>query len=122
MNKIGENCFRIIWRSEKRDVMAQVNICGRAFNIAGIEQCYKKNSEEKEYVSLKMLAVPRSSLIADGMQLEENRLAPSCERCLELCELSSRNTIQRFIGAKQETAQGKLFVKYTCYKMSKSYI
>ena len=70
MNKIGEELFPYYLEIRKADTMAQSEYMReeKLSNIAGIERCYKEILKKKECVSLKMLAVSGSDLIADGMQ------------------------------------------------------
>ena len=70
MNKIGEELFPYYLEIRKADTMAQSEYMReeKLSNIAGIERCYKEILKKKECVSLKMLAVTGSDLIADGMQ------------------------------------------------------
>ena len=70
MNKIGEELFPCYLEVRKADTMAQSEYMReeKLSNIAGIERCYKEILKKKECVSLKMLAVTGSDLIADGMQ------------------------------------------------------
>lgn len=70
ISKIGAELFPYYLEVRKADTMAQSDYMReeKLRNIAEIEQCYKEIVEKKECVTLKMLAVTGSDLIADGMQ------------------------------------------------------
>lgn len=70
MNKIGEELFPLYLEVREADIMAQSEYMReeKLQNIRDMEMCYKEILEKKECVSLKMLAVSGSDLIADGMQ------------------------------------------------------
>ena len=119
MNKIGEELFPCYLEVRKADTMAQSEYMReeKLSNIAGIERCYKEILKKKECVSLKMLAVTGSDLIADGMQ-PGKQIGAVLQALLEL--VSSRNTIQRrFYWSKAGSCARKLFCRNAhTYKMS----
>ena len=87
-------------------------------NIAGIERCYKEILKKKECVSLKMLAVSGSDLIADGMQ-PGKQIGAVLQALLELVIEQPEYNTKEILWSKAGNCARKLFCRNThTYKMS----
>ena len=94
VNKIGEDIFSLLFPVRRADILSQSNY-KREEKLANLEkwyQHYQTITEQKQCVSLKMLAVTGSDLIAAGIKPGKG-LGEELHRLLELVlEEPERNT------------------------------
>lgn len=102
MNKIGTDLFPYYLEVRKADTLAQSSYLQeeKLQNIEDVKACYEEITARGECVSLKMLAITGSDLIADGMQ-PGKEIGEVLNKLLELViENPEYNTKEKLLNIK----------------------
>lgn len=85
MHKIGTELFPMMFRVKRADILAQSDYCReeKLQHLKQMEQLYQDICEQKECVSLKMLAVNGQDLIEHGMK-QGRELGETLNKLLDL--------------------------------------